>query len=85
MALKQSDFHSDSCFGKNHPQKSIQPITIQSYFKGEFTMNNFFKKHFKNGVTKIPKEAERAFFFYASMIFIIIYFLHRFFGDSWFK
>jgi len=48
-------------------------------------MNNFLDKHFKNGVTKIPKEAERVFFFYATMVFTIIYLLHRFFGDSWFK
>jgi hypothetical protein len=47
-------------------------------------MNNFFKKHFKNGVTKIPKEAERAFFFYASMVFFYIP-NARFFGDSWFN
>ena len=48
-------------------------------------MTNFFKKHFKNGVTKIPKEAERKFFFYATMVFIVIYLLQRLFGDSWFK
>jgi hypothetical protein len=41
-------------------------------------MNNFFKKYFKNGVTKIPKETERAFFFYASMVLIFIYLMQRF-------
>ena len=48
-------------------------------------MSNFFKKYFKGGVTRIPKETERAFFFYATMLFIVFYLVHRFFGDAWFK
>lgn len=48
-------------------------------------MSNFFRKNFKNGVTKIPKELERAFFFYATMIVVVFYLINRFFGDAWFK
>ncbi len=48
-------------------------------------MREFVSKYFKGGVTRIPKEKERTFFFYATIVFIVIYLLHRFFGDSWFK
>ena len=46
-------------------------------------MSKFFKKYFKGGITRIPKEAERKFFFYASMLFIVIYLLQRFLDNSW--
>jgi hypothetical protein len=64
----------------SHPMKMRFKNTM-----GGFNMREFVSKYFKGGVTRIPKEKERTFFFYATIVFIVIYLLHRFFGDSWFK
>lgn len=44
-------------------------------------MTAFLKKHFKGGVTRISKESERKFFFYASVGFVIFYLVQRILGN----
>jgi hypothetical protein len=68
---------------KNQNIYSYHPNTPTNLIQGEFIMSKFFKKYFKGGITRIPKEAERKFFFYASMLFIVIYLLQRFLDNSW--
>jgi hypothetical protein len=46
-------------------------------------MRNFFSKYFKGGVTRIPKEKERKFFFYATVVFFLFYLLQRFYEGAW--
>jgi hypothetical protein len=48
-------------------------------------MRKFFDKYFKGGITKIPKEKERTFFFYATIVFFLVYLLHRFYEGAWFN
>jgi hypothetical protein len=42
-------------------------------------MRSRFRRLFKGGVTGIPREVERAFFFYATLVFIGLYALRSFF------
>jgi len=45
-------------------------------------MSGQFRKFFKNGITRIPKEIERTFFFYATLVFLGFYIFQSFFSPS---
>jgi hypothetical protein len=53
--------------------------------KGGIKMREFVSKYFKGGVTRIPKEKERTFFFYATIVFFLIYLIQRFYEGAWFS
>jgi len=40
-------------------------------------MNSALKKFFRQGAIRIPRDKERAIYFYATLIFLIVYVLHR--------
>ncbi len=48
-------------------------------------MIEFFNKYFKGGITRIPKDQERTFFFYATIVFFLIHLAQRFFEGAWFN
>jgi hypothetical protein len=52
---------------------------------GGIKMREFVSKYFKGGVTRIPKEKERVFFFYATIVFFLIYLVQRFYEGAWFS
>jgi hypothetical protein len=47
-------------------------------------MSKFLSKFFQGGKTRIPKEKERTFFFYATIVFFLIYLFNRFYEGAWF-
>jgi hypothetical protein len=41
-------------------------------------MRRFLNKYAKDGITRISREAERTFFFYATLALVLAYLVHRF-------
>jgi hypothetical protein len=45
-------------------------------------MRSALRKFFRQGAIRIPREKERAIYFYATVVLVIVYLLHRLPGSG---